>query len=164
VLSGNIVQLLGFKHAKIVANQTPSILRVDNIVNKTAFGGYHGICKPFSVFLGVFNIILLVKIEIPNVVSKYNLVLVHVSSLRRSSLLVATRTYLSSIQDLYSTFGAHDSNFCSWPGVVAITSQMLTGHNIVSSSIGLARDDRNLGHIGFTVGKQELGTMANNSA
>ena len=63
VLPGDIVQLFCSKHTKmIVANQTPSLLWVDNIVNKTAFGGYHGICKPFRVFLCVLNdILLLVK-------------------------------------------------------------------------------------------------------
>ncbi len=41
---------------------------------------------------------------------------------------------------------------------------MLGGHDIVSTSISLARDDGDLGHRGFSIGIQQLGTVTDDAA
>jgi hypothetical protein len=71
---------------------------------------------------------------------------------------------LASVQDFDGTLGTHDGNFSIRPRVVGITTQVLAGHDIVRTTVGLANNDSDLGDIGLSVGEQELGTMANDTA
>ena len=47
---------------------------------------------------------------------------------------------------------------------VSLTLEMLGSHHIVSATIGLAGDDGDLGHGGLSVGVQQLGAVADDSA
>ena len=42
-------------------------------------------------------------------------------------------------EDKFSHLSSHDSNFCSWPGIVGISTEMLGTHHTISSSIGLKK-------------------------
>ena len=47
---------------------------------------------------------------------------------------------------------------------VPLTLEMLGSHHIVSATIGLAGDDGDLGHSGLSVGVQQLGAVADDTA
>ena len=66
-----------------------------------------------------------------------------------------TKTYLSTVENLYCTLGTHDGNFCTRPSVVGVSTEVLTGHDIVCSSVGFSGDNSYLGYAGLCVCKEE---------
>ena len=51
---------------------------------------------------------------------------------------------LASKDDLNSPLRSHDSDLGRWPCVIHVTAQVLRAHHVVSTTVGLARDDRDL--------------------
>mmetsp|Transcript_7896 Transcript_7896/g.14370 ORF Transcript_7896/g.14370 Transcript_7896/m.14370 type:complete len:222 (-) Transcript_7896:566-1231(-) len=67
------------------------------------------------------------------------------------------------IKNFDSSLGTHNGDFGTRPSIVCITTQMLTGHDIVSAAVCLSRNYRDLRHTCFRIGKQELGSVTNDS-
>ena len=58
---------------------------------------------------------------------------------------------------------SHHCDLGPWPGQVHIASQMLGAHHNVGATVGLARDNRDLGHRRLSIGKDHLGSMTDNT-
>ena len=71
---------------------------------------------------------------------------------------------LSAEDNLHSSLSSHDGNLTVRPRVVAVSAQVLGGHDAVSTSVALAGDHGHLGHGGLGVGVDELGSLTDNSA
>ena len=65
----------------------------------------------------------------------------------------------SSKNDGNGAFAAHDGHFSGRPGVVAVPSEMLGRHDVVSTPICFASDDGDLWHSGFSESIQKLCAM-----
>src|SRR5439155_5793575 len=63
---------------------------------------------------------------------------------------------LALVEDLDSPLRAHDGDLGGRPGEVEVGPDVLRGHDAVGSSIGLARDDRELGDGGLGERVKEL--------
>mmetsp|Transcript_16517 Transcript_16517/g.31397 ORF Transcript_16517/g.31397 Transcript_16517/m.31397 type:complete len:230 (-) Transcript_16517:1153-1842(-) len=68
------------------------------------------------------------------------------------------------VENFDGTFGSHDSHLGTRPRVVDIAAQVLGGHDIIGTTIGLAGNDGHLGDIGLCVSKQKLGAVTDNSS
>lgn len=62
-----------------------------------------------------------------------------------------------------SYLGTHHSHLSRWPGIVQVASHMLRVHDTVSSTISLTRYYGNLGHCGFSIGENQLGSMTDDT-
>ena len=50
------------------------------------------------------------------------------------------------------------------PGVVDVAAQVLGRHHVIGAAIGLARDDRDLGHRRFGISEQQFGAVLDDAA
>ena len=50
---------------------------------------------------------------------------------------VEVKAKLTSKNDRYSSFAAHDGDLGRWPRVVGVASQVLGGHHVVSAAVSL---------------------------
>src|SRR5690606_5999480 len=66
--------------------------------------------------------------------------------------------------DLDRALGAHDRDLGGGPGVVDVAAQVFGAHDVIGAAIGLARDDRQLGHGGLGIGEQQLGAVLDQGA
>lgn len=85
----------------------------------------------------------------------------------RKSLRVLDRMLLrvlAAVNDLDSTLGSHDGDFCSSPCVIDISTQVLAGHDIVSTTVRLACNYSHLWDIRLSIRKKQLGTIADDAA
>mmetsp|Transcript_15321 Transcript_15321/g.53149 ORF Transcript_15321/g.53149 Transcript_15321/m.53149 type:complete len:273 (-) Transcript_15321:818-1636(-) len=69
-----------------------------------------------------------------------------------------------AVEDLHGALGAHDGDLRGRPRVVRVAAEVLRGHDVVGAAVGLARDDRELGHVRLAVGEQQLGAVADDAA
>ena len=68
------------------------------------------------------------------------------------------------MNDVHCAFGPHHGEFCRWPCHVVVALQVLARHGEVSASVGFASDEGEFWNGGFGVGKQQLGSVANDAA
>ena len=66
-------------------------------------------------------------------------------------------------QDIHRAFRPHHRDFRRRPGIVNIATHMLAIHHIISPTIGLTSDHRDLGHGSLAVGIEQFGAMADNA-
>lgn len=71
---------------------------------------------------------------------------------------------LPSEDDFDGPLGAHYGDLRRWPRIVEVTPQVLRRHHVVRATIGLAGDDRYLGHRGLGEREEQLGAVPNDAA
>src|SRR5262249_43443096 len=104
-----------------------SLARLNYSVHKSTFGGNIGVGKTIAKF---FDLLL--------------------TGFRTIGSFIEVAT----VDDIDSTFWAHDGDFRSRPRIIHVCANMLGGHDAVCAYVSLASDDSNLGHRGFSEGKQ----------
>mmetsp|Transcript_4629 Transcript_4629/g.8300 ORF Transcript_4629/g.8300 Transcript_4629/m.8300 type:complete len:295 (-) Transcript_4629:896-1780(-) len=70
---------------------------------------------------------------------------------------------LSAEDDLDSTLGAHHCDLSRRPRIVHVSPEVMRAHDIVSATVRLASDDRELWRGGLRVCKQQLGAMSDDA-
>ena len=65
--------------------------------------------------------------------------------------------------DFDRAFWAHHGNLCRGPRQINVSAQMLRGHHIIGPAVGLARDDRDLGHGAFGIRIQQLSAVTDDA-
>ena len=69
----------------------------------------------------------------------------------------------SPMDDLNRTVSTHHRQFSRRPGDVVVASNVLARHDVVSTAVGLAQDDRQFGNGGFGKGVEEFRTVADDA-
>ena len=73
-------------------------------------------------------------------------------------------TILTSEDDFDGSLSSHDGDLGGGPGVVVVSIEMLGGHDIVGTSIGLSGDEGDLGYGGLCVSVEELSSVLNDTS
>src|SRR2546427_651957 len=68
------------------------------------------------------------------------------------------------IDDVDGAFRTHDGDFRGGPGKVGVGADVFAGHDAVRAAVGLAGDDRDFRHGGFSEGEEQLGAVLDDSA
>ena len=71
---------------------------------------------------------------------------------------------LATEDDLDCTLGTHDGDLACGPGVVEVALEVLGGHNVVSTTVGLACDEGDLGHGRLSVSVKQLSTVLDDTS
>mmetsp|Transcript_13921 Transcript_13921/g.34995 ORF Transcript_13921/g.34995 Transcript_13921/m.34995 type:complete len:369 (+) Transcript_13921:383-1489(+) len=71
---------------------------------------------------------------------------------------------IAPIEYVHGALCSHYRNFCSWPCIVAVHSEVLAGHDIVGTPVRFSCDHRNFGHRGFGVRKEKLSSVPYDSS
>src|SRR6185437_8795899 len=71
---------------------------------------------------------------------------------------------VTAVQDVPPAVRAHAPELRGGPGQVVVAAEVLGAHDVVGAAVGLAGDDRDLGHGGLSVGVNELRAPADNSS
>ena len=68
-----------------------------------------------------------------------------------------------AVEDVHCSFGPHHGNLRLRIGQVDVSAGGFAGHHDVGAAVGLAGDERNLGHSGLGIGIDNLGAVADDA-
>jgi hypothetical protein len=69
-----------------------------------------------------------------------------------------------AVEDLHRALRPHDGDLGGRPGIVHVAADVLRRHDVIGPAIGLAGDQRDLGHGGLGIGEQQLGAVLDEAA